>query len=205
MPRKMVEDKFNLLLQKNTLKKQVDAVVKKMFDKVWDDEVKNFQKQDAFLSKQKRDLEIKVSDFSEMARSAKSPLLKNSFEKQVETAAKELENLQTQPLSEIDLNIPYRTALGKATGLLKNPYSIWQKLNVQEKHELYFFIFEEKLPFSKTEGYRTAQIPCAIRLFEEFAGQKPPMVDTLQNSLNQVFDWVWRWLPWVKALEAADV
>jgi hypothetical protein len=79
--------------------------------------------------------------------------------------------------------------------LLKNPYAIWQNLNVIEKQGLYYFIFEEKLPFSKTDGYRTAQIPCAIRLFEEFAGQKPPMVELVENGLNTLNGYFVQWYP----------
>jgi len=33
----------------------------------------------------------------------------------------------------------------------------------------FYFIFEKKLLYSKNEGYRTAEIPSAIRLFEDFA------------------------------------
>ncbi len=84
---------------------------------------------------------------------------------------------QAKLLSEIDLSIPYRTALNKATCMLKKPYSIWKSLNVHEQHQLYFFIFEAKLPFSKLEGYRTDQIALAKSLFEELAVQKPPMVE----------------------------
>ena len=175
--RKTVEDGFDELLKINTLKKNVDVLVKKVFEKAWDIEVKDFQQQEVMLDKQKRDLEQKISDLTELMVNAKSELLKRTYEKQIETAAEQLENLEQPPLNEIDLTIPYRTALDKATGLLKNPYSIWEKLDVKEKQQLYYFIFEAKLPFSKTEGYRTAEIPSAIRLFEDFAAQNFPMVE----------------------------
>ena len=75
----------------------------------------------------------------------------------------------SNPGYNFDLNIPYRTALDKSVGMLKSPYKIWVNLSTKEKQDLFFFIFEKKLLYSKKEGYRTAQIPSAIRLFEDFA------------------------------------
>ncbi len=161
-------------------------MVKKVFEHAWNDEVKNFQEQEALLYKQKNDLEQRVSDLTDLVVNAKSETLRRAYEKQLEAKANELENIQGKPLNEIDLTVPYRTALGKATGLLKNPYFIWHKLPVQEQHGLYYFIFEEKLPFSKSEGYRTAQIPYAISLFEQFAGQNTLMVP-LHNGAKTYF------------------
>jgi site-specific DNA recombinase len=175
--RKLAESKFDALLKKNTLKKNVDKVVEKVFIKAWNAELKNFQEQEAAIDKQKRDLEQKVSDLTALMIGAKSALLKKTYEQQIENTAQELEDALPAPLSEIDLSVPYRTALAKATGLLKNPYSIWKKLDVKEKQQLYYFIFEAKLPFSKFTGYRTTEIPTAIRLFEDFAEQKPLMVE----------------------------
>ncbi len=63
---------------------------------------------------------------------------------------------------------PYRTALNKAVGLLKNPYSVWINLDTKEKQSLFYFIFDRKLLYSKKEGYRTDKIPSSIKLFEEF-------------------------------------
>ncbi len=48
---------------------------------------------------------------------------------------------------------------------------------VREQHELFFFIFDAKLTYSKKDGYRTAETPTAARLFEGFAAVDSSTVD----------------------------
>lgn len=79
--------------------------------------------------------------------------------------------------SGVELDIPYRTALKKATALVKNPYFVWKKLSVTEQHELFYFIFDGKITYTKNEGFRTAEMPTAARLFEDFAAVDSAYVD----------------------------
>ena len=74
---------------------------------------------------------------------------------------------------ENDFNVPYRTSLEKSTKLLKSPYKYWVSVDVLEKQRLFFFIFDQKIPYSKIEGYRTDRISMSVRLFEEFACANP--------------------------------
>ena len=102
-------------------------------------------------------------------------LLKKTYEAQTEEAAKELE--QNGEGLKRDLAVPYRTALAKATGMLKNPASTWDVVDVIEKHRLFFFLFEARLGYSKAEGYRTGNELSTTRLFEEFCDENSDDVD----------------------------
>ncbi len=62
-------------------------------------------------------------------------------------------------------------------GLVKSPYKVWRKIDVLEQQNLFFFLFDEKLAYSKTEGYRTTNIPTAARLFEDFVVSNSASVD----------------------------
>ncbi len=104
-----------------------------------------------------------------MVISAKSDAVRSIYEKQIESAAEELANTEGELVSESDLAIPYRNALDKALKLVKSPCEVWTEVDVIEKHRLYFFLFEQKIPYSIKDGYRNDKIPCAVRLFEEFA------------------------------------
>ena len=98
----------------------------------------------------------------------------------MERAVKELEGIE---VGGDDLDVPYRTALSKVEGLLENPVVIWDSVDVLERHRLFFFLFEEKLPYTKSVGYRTGDSLSTTRLFEEFAAANPHSVDQL------LFDW----------------
>ena len=52
--------------------------------------------------------------------------------------------------------------------MLKSPYFTWQNLSVVEQQRYFFFVFDEKLSYSKKAGYRTDNLPSAVRLFEDF-------------------------------------
>lgn len=172
IPKKEIEGAFSLLLKKQVLKNGVDVITKKVFDLVWLDEVKEIKAEETNKQKQKQSLEATLKDITGLIIGAKSEVAKRAYESQLEGVAIELEGLGGTEVGELDLSdssVPYRTALDKATGLLKSPYEIWNSVDVLEKHRLYFFIFEEKLAYSKKEGYRTDNLPSAVRLFEEFA------------------------------------
>lgn len=168
-----VDKEFKKLLLRNRLKPEVEKILIPVFDRVWEEEVGTFKKRGAALVHEKETLEEKTRQLTEMVIAAKSASVKKVYEKQLEEAAEKIEAIEGQSVDGIDLSVPYRTALDKAAGLLKHPYFIWQKLETGEQQKLFYFIFEQKLPYDIKEGYRTDKIPCATTLFEEFAIQNP--------------------------------
>ena len=163
-----VNKRFKKLLNEKTLKPQVEKLAVVIFDRVWKDEVSNFQKKEKEKSISRKNLEEKIEKFSDMVITTTSEKIKNAYEKQIERAMTELEETNEILAETLDFNVPYQTALNKATKMLKSPYKIWDIVDTIEKHRLFFFIFEEKLPYNKIKGYQTNEIPSAIKLFEEF-------------------------------------
>lgn len=189
VPKKVVEEGFKNVLQKTTLKPEAGKLVELVFDRVWKEEVADLEKQGSVLIRQVQDLSNQIRDFTDMARKAKSERLRGAYERQIEEKSFELERVRAdKTFNKIDPRVPYRTALRKARGLLKNPYPAWKKLEIQEQHGLFFFIFNQKLAYSQKGGYRTAEIPTAAGLFEDFVtsnsslvemgGIEPPCKDT---------------------------
>ncbi len=170
-----VERDFRALLMRNRLKADVSKVVQVVFDRVWNQEVGELQQQKRRVERRKTELETEIADLSLLARRAQSEAVQRGYEGQMERAVKELESIN--PCDTNDLAIPYRTALTKIQGLLENPIVIWDCVDVLERHRLFFFLFEEKLPYIKNEGYRTGDSLSTTRLFEEFATTNPHFVD----------------------------
>ena len=127
-------------------------------------------------------LEEKEAQLTDLILTEQSDDLKQSYRKQLKRVANEIKEAQTSP-EKIDLSIPYRTAFDLATKMLKNPYSAWESMDVFEQHRLFFFIFEEKLPYNHLTGYRTDDIPLTTRLFEDFAEQNSQYVDLTRIGL----------------------
>lgn len=126
-----------------------------------------------------------ITDLTDRVIKSKSETVREVYEKQIEEAAKELQSLKEKPLlSKEDLSVPYRTALGLASGLLKSPYKVWTSLDVYEQQKLFFFIFDERLPYSKTTGYRTDNLSLAKRIFEEFSTENSQDVEMPRVELG---------------------
>ncbi len=171
------EKKFMELLEKGALKGEVDILLKKMFDRVWQDEMEQVRQSQVGREHEIKVLGNKISELTNLSVAAKSARVRSVYEQQIESTSKEIEELEAKSLDGIDMSIPYQTAFEKASLLLKKPAVAWKKLNVHEQHGLYFFLFQEKIPYSITEGYQTHEIPYAARLFEDFVEQKHPMVE----------------------------
>ena len=175
--KQVIEDRFKQLLSKSSLKEEVGKLVDVIFDRVWKEEVINVKTQEAIITTHKSSLEERARQLTEAVFGAKSPALKKIYEGQLEKLAKEMENPELESVGEIDFSVPYRTAIAKANGLLKSPLEYWEKLDVREQHRLFYFIFEEKLPYDLKIGYRTDKIQTATRLFESFVAISSTDVD----------------------------
>lgn len=171
-----LENDFNFLLKKQTLKEKSLKPLQSVFDSVWQEEVASLRRDHMQTTERMKELDQKIGELVDLARRSKSDAARGVYEKQIEDAAEERAFLEGAPtLTETTLAVPYRTALEKVTVLLKSPYKVWFSLDVFEQHKLFFFIFDEKLAYSKKTGYRTDNLSCAVRLFEEFS---------IENSLD---------------------
>ena len=174
-----IHSEFDLLLKDLGLQEDIFPLVQKVFDRVWAREMKSVKKDEDNGNDIIRVLEKKIDDVMDMALNARSEGLRSTYEHKIESLGNELRSLQNKQATtkNIDFDIPYRTALEKSMTMLKSPYKIWTSLTFDEKHKLFYFIFQEKLRYSRTEGYRTTKSCCYIRLFEQFDASNSPHVE----------------------------
>lgn len=169
VPKKLIEDGFIEVLKRGKLKPEIGKVIGEVFEAVWKQAINDLEKQDDHRRREIDALNEELRGLTERATKAKNDRIRGVYEKRMEEIAQTIEDSQGQTISGTDhLFTPYRTALNKATKLVKSPYVVWRKLDAREKHDLFHFIFDERIVYTKKEGYRTAEIPTAARLFEEF-------------------------------------
>jgi DNA invertase Pin-like site-specific DNA recombinase len=174
-PKARVEDDFKKLLKKTTLTSEAEKLVELVFESSWEEEMSDHEAQERRKVARRLELEQKLRDFSGNAIKAKNDTVRDVYEKQMEETMRELEELDTSPGLSIDLETPYRNALSKVKDMLRNPVSIWDSFDIEEKNRLFFFLFEAKLPYDKFNGYRNAESLSTARLFEEFVVENPLM------------------------------
>ena len=127
-----IEDDFGTVLKQSTLKADVGQLLSAVFDSVWAEEVKGFEDYQAQVTHAADQKKQKIKQLTEMVLKARSERLRQAYEAQIEEVAVE-DEAAPQPIQKIDLTIPYRTALDKATTLLKNPIVVWENVSALEK------------------------------------------------------------------------
>lgn len=168
--KKDVEDGFNQIMEESRLKAEVGLLVEAEFEKVWEDEVKRMEVEEKENAVDIKKLEDEIEKLAKAIATTESEVARRQFEKQIEKVDEKLQALRERILvSESDLKVPYRNALEKAVGLVESPYETWVSMDLLEQHELFFFLFEEKLSYDRNEGYRNAKNVSVAMLFEEFA------------------------------------
>ncbi len=178
IPADTIEGKFKKAFKQTKLTPEVSKVMLPIFDRVWKSELAEMTNRENIAARDIKEVEDEIRELTTLARRAKNDITRGVYEKQIEEAAYRLEQAQGLSTgSNTDFSVPYRTALGKATTLLKNPYAVWKDMGIEEQHGLFFFIFDEKLTYDPKSGYRTAETPTAIRLFEEFSEENSDNVD----------------------------
>lgn len=166
--KKDVEDKFDEVLKKQSMKEELGILTQEVFGVVWEDEILEIKNNQRAQDREKEEMEIKLDSLTELVIKAKNDVMREAYEKQAEVVAVKLKEFNNERCEDLDLSTPYRTALNKATCFLEHPHFIWSQLSTKEQQDMFYFIFTEKLPYDIKEGYRTEHIPSAVRLFEEF-------------------------------------
>jgi site-specific DNA recombinase len=166
---KKIEDEFSAVMKNTRLKEEIAKLILPAFIEAWAAEIVDTKERERITEQDVKKIKDKMRKLTEEILSAKSEELKHVYETQLEHTANELRDLEgSLSLPEDKLNIPYQTALARATQMLKNPYFAWENADVYEKHRLFFFIFEGRLAYSKSDGYQTTDYSAISWLFEEF-------------------------------------
>lgn len=163
-----IDDGFESLCRSYKPKEKLVSIVGDMFEDVWKSEMKKVALSLSELKEIKQKLEIEVGKLTDAVIDATNPILKKQYEKRLEEKTLELEKLQADLASELTYAEPYRTSYEKLNGMIKSPYSIWEKATTKQKQELFFFMFAEPLVYELEMGYRTPEKSCIYKLFDQF-------------------------------------
>jgi site-specific DNA recombinase len=108
--KKVIEKEFNELLIKNGIKPETENLLNLMFNRVWDEEMKNLKSLNNKIVSEKKDLERKIEKITEMIISTKSEDVRYAYEKQIEKIILEIKEIEDISIKNIDLKCgPYRT------------------------------------------------------------------------------------------------
>ncbi|MBX9906386.1 recombinase family protein [Patescibacteria group bacterium] len=173
--RKKIEEDFRALVKRNAIKQEMDEILDLTFSRVWKEEVHDLRSKQTANARECERIEQEIRELTDSASRTRSDLVREQYEKRIEELAKELKDMK--PGQNGDLKVPFRTAFDKATKMLKSPITIWDSVSPIEQQRLFFFLFDSRLTYSKSEAFRTSDSLSTARIFEEFCEQNSDDVD----------------------------
>jgi hypothetical protein len=161
-----------------------------MFDEVWEEEMSGVTKNINQMALAKLRLEEEIGKLADEAIDIENPIVKRQYQKRIEEKSIQVEEIEGFLAKQIKYDVPYRTSYEKITGMIKNPYEIWEKGTVKQKQELFHFFFDDRITYVYKEGYRTPEKSCLYKLFDRIEAGHTVDVDIQPESWNQLEHWL---------------
>jgi len=177
IPAKALHEDFVKLIKGIKAKDNTIDLALRIFEDVWQTELSEKAIEKEEMQKQKNEIEGNISKFALEAIKTQNPVVKQEYEKQIESLSKELEPIDNYLSAKIDYKIPCRTSQKQVVEALKNPYSVWEKYQVIQKHRFYNFMFEGNLTYDKNSGFRTPNLSLPLRIFSTYESSEPTQVE----------------------------
>lgn len=194
--RLLIEDGFKHLVAGIKAQDKLIDIAKSLLEDVWNQEALTRGKNTFCLKQEKERIEDSIRKYTDEMIETKNEAVKKQLAKRIEEKSTELDKINSQLSSKLDFIVPYRTSLAKVEGMLKNPYAIWKKADINQKQNLFFFMFERHLVYERGVGYRTPENTCITRLFEglskkdsalvEMGGVEPPCREAFALNTTNV-------------------
>ena len=142
--KKDLEDGFNELLQKMTTEEDILALAEAVFIDAKEKDEREVAVEKKSYQQRKQEIDEEIDRYTVLAGKSKVESVTEQYEKKIGKLAEELKDIETDSLPEYDYAVPYRTALDKTLGILKNPYETWVDLDVFQQQKFFSFLFEIK-------------------------------------------------------------
>ena len=171
-----LEADFQTLLESLRPSEQLILIAKEMFRECW--EARNSNKKGKILAKKAelQSLELKEAQLFDRIVEADNPSLIVAYENRIKELGLQKivlrEKIEANGGVQQSFNEIYRTAFE----FLKNPQKLWVSGDLFAQRTVLKLTFEEKVKYSKIEGFRTALTTCPFRLFRGFTPSKYEMV-----------------------------
>ena len=100
--------------------------------------------------------------------SAKNEIVRNAYESELEDLCKKEMLIKDKLLSTAGKELNFETPLNLVFDILKNPYILWKKPNIESKRLVAKLVFSDKLFYDRNLGFETPKIALPLELFKVF-------------------------------------
>ncbi len=178
--RETLEEEFETLLGELRPAPNLFYMALEMFKELWSHRQQHAGQDGTFMQSEVRKIDKKVNQYLDRVVSADTPMLIETYENKIKELQEQKITLNEKikncgrPLQSFDES--FRTAFD----FLGNPHKLWSSDRIEDKRLVLRLAFSEKLPYDRTEGFRTAQtnkFSLPFRLLENLKGGNYEMVE----------------------------
>ena len=162
--REKIEGEFETLLTSLKPTEGLFNLAFDMFRNLWDARIMSARTQGASLEKDIKLVEKKIAELLDRVVEASSNSVVRAYEKRIDDLEMQKAIMRdkiancSKPLK--GFSETYRTAFD----FLANPCKLWHSPHIEDRRAVLKLVFAEQLPYTRGEGYRTAQISMPFKM-----------------------------------------
>ncbi|WP_166417433.1 hypothetical protein [Cochlodiniinecator piscidefendens] len=171
-----LEGEFELLLKDMRPSANLFSMAFDMFRDLWQARLQSAEDEKQSMQKQLPQMDRKSAQILDRSIDTNSDTLISTYEERL----REIEEQKTFLTEKIQkcgkLIAPFDQAYRTAFDFLGNPSKLWASERFEDKRAVLKLVLAERLPYTRNEGYRTAQTSLLFKALEDFCQGKFEMV-----------------------------
>jgi len=164
IPKSRIEADFETLVAQFTPDPDVMALAKAVFEDIWNQRVRQEDKDSEGLARQIEELEDMKSAYVRRIPTARSETLVEEYEAQIEKITAEIRKIRGSKPEKQYTPDEFGTACETVLSVIKEPVRTWRSENYSDKRLLLEMYFDAKLSYSLENGFGTVPLACLSKL-----------------------------------------
>jgi len=164
IPKKEIEDKFELLLSQVKPRKNILEVIRIELLALWSKKIGDVEairrKRNARLAEVKKD----IKDYCNLIKTTKSNTVRRTYEERIEELEMEQLRLGEKQQQTSTRNYEFEPALNKVIEFIKDPFLMWTTGDLAQQRLVLRMVFDELLVYDHKKGFYTATFSLPIEL-----------------------------------------
>ena len=169
------------------------AMAKEMLRAAWRENEKQMETNRQAVKDDLNRLDRKIVQFLGRIVETESPILIQTYEKQVQKLEEE-KIVLNEKAALSGINIPsFDEILQTGFSILENPGILWDSEHLEDKRLLLRLAFSERLSYRRNKGFQTASLSLPFSLLEGLKAGDKRMVEIGRDSSNQILNELQNW------------
>lgn len=175
IPKSVFEKQFEELLSRVKPADELVDLTKDLLLEVWDNRLETQSLRKSNTENEIEKIKKEVEEYVKRVGKTDDDALISVYEGRIKELVEKKKELEEQSPRNFYTDKNFGTALENVFDVIKNPISMWQSDDYEDKKTILFMYFEEKLRYNHRTGFGTATLAYPIELITK----KPPVTEAM--------------------------